>query len=288
MEMLIITGLSGSGKYRAINALEDMGFFCVDNLPAKLISKFAEIKKASKGGLKEIAIVTDIRGGWMFSSIFLELEKLENCGVDYKILFFDADDETLKKRFNETRRKHPLIGVDGCFSIETAIEKERKALEQIKEKADYIIDTSILSNSQLKEHICKLFLKEKTKVLIVEILSFGFKYGDIKRADLVFDVRCIPNPYYIEELKFKSGLTDEVREYIMSFKETLKFLKKLEDLFRFLLPLYIREGKSQLTVAFGCTGGAHRSVMFADYFYRKFLEIGYEVSVNHRDLDKNF
>lgn len=288
MEMLIITGLSGSGKSRAINALEDMGFFCVDNLPAKLISKFAEIKKASKGGLKEIAIVTDIRGGWMFSSIFLELEKLENFGVDYKILFFDADDETLKKRFNETRRKHPLIGVDGCFSIETAIEKERKALEQIKEKADYIIDTSILSNSQLKEHICKLFLKEKTKVLIVEILSFGFKYGDIKRADLVFDVRCIPNPYYIEELKFKSGLTDEVREYIMSFKETLKFLKKLEDLFRFLLPLYIREGKSQLTVAFGCTGGAHRSVMFADYFYRKFLEIGYEVSVNHRDLDKNF
>ncbi len=288
MEMLIITGLSGSGKSRAINALEDMGFFCVDNLPTKLISKFAEIKKASKGGLNKIAIVTDIRGGWMFSSIFLELEKLEKFGVQYKILFFDANDETLKKRFNETRRKHPLIGSDGCFNIEKAIEKERKALDAIKDKADYIIDTSILTNSQLKEHICKLFLKEKNKVLIVEVLSFGFKYGDISRADLIFDVRCLPNPYYVEDLKFKSGKEKEVREYIMSFSETKTLLEKLEDLFKFLLPLYVKEGKSQLTVAFGCTGGAHRSVMFAEHFYKEFLNFGYEVNVNHRDLYKNF
>ena len=288
MDILIITGLSGSGKSRAINALEDMGFFCVDNLPTELISKFAEIKKATKGSLNKIAIVTDIRGGCMFFDVFSELKKLEDYDMRYRILFLDADDETLKKRFNETRRKHPLIGVDGCFSIEKAIEKERKALSKFKDKADFIIDTSILTNSQLKEHICQLFLKENSKVLIIEVLSFGFKYGDIKRADLVFDVRCLPNPYYVENLKKKSGIEQEVKEYIMSFREARKLLEKLEDLLKFLVPLYIKEGKSQLTIAFGCTGGAHRSVMFAEYFYKKFLSFGHKVSVNHRDLEKNF
>ncbi len=288
MQLVIITGLSGSGKSRAIKALEDMGFFCVDNLPPKLILKFAEIGKASKGSLNKIAIVTDIRGGWMFSSVFKELKVLKSCGIEYKILFLDADDETLKKRFNETRRKHPLIGTDNCFSIEQAIEKERSALSAIKDKANFIIDTSIFSNAQLKEHMCKLFLQEKNNAIIVEIVSFGFKYGDISRADLLFDVRCLPNPYYVDSLKFKSGVDEDVKNYVLSFRETLMLLSKLEDMFNFLMPLYLKEGKSQLTVAFGCTGGAHRSVVFAEYFYKKFLENGHKVSVSHRDLDKNF
>ncbi len=288
MEMLIITGLSGSGKTRAINVLEDMDFFCVDNLPTKLISKFAEIKRASRGWLKKIAIVTDIRGGWMFSSIFNELKILDEFGINYKILFLDAKDETLKNRFNETRRKHPLIGLDGCFSIEEAIEKERKALEKIKERADFIIDTTIFSSSQLKEHLCEIFLKESKQSVIVDIISFGFKHGDISRADLVFDVRCVPNPYYVENLKNKTGKDEDVKKYIMSFSETLNLIKKLEDLLAFLMPLYVKEGKNQLTIAFGCTGGIHRSVMFAEHFFNIFKKKGNKVNVNHRELSRNY
>ncbi len=286
MDMFIITGLSGSGKSQAINILEDLGFFCVDNLPTKLISKFSEIQKMFKGNLKKIAIVTDIRGGWMFSSIFNELEGLKKRGTKYTILFFDADDETLKNRFNETRRKHPLMGVDGCFNIEQAIEKERKELEKIKEKADFIIDTSILNNAQLKEHLKTLFLKENENLFMIEMISFGFKHGDILRADLVFDVRFLPNPFYVENLKAKTGMDEQVKEYITSFDETLEFLNKLKDMFEFLMPLYVKEGKSQLTIAFGCTGGAHRSVMFAEYFYKYFQKKRFNVNVNHRDLDK--
>lgn len=286
MDIVIVTGLSGSGKSRAINHLEDIGFFCVDNLPAKLISKFFEIKKDSKEGMGKIAIVTDTRGGGMFFSLFCELEKLKSVGINYKILFLDADDETLKKRFNETRRKHPLIGTNNCFSLDKAIKKERKILAKIKNKADFVVDTSILNNNQLKEKMCEIFLKEKKNAIIVEIVSFGFKHGDIKRSDLVFDVRCLPNPYYVERLKAKTGLDKEVKDYIMSFAETVKLLKKLEDLIFFLMTLYLKEGKSQLTIAFGCTGGAHRSVMFAEYFYKKFKEQKQKVSVNHRDIKK--
>ncbi len=286
MDMLIITGLSGSGKSKAINALEDIGFFCVDNLPTKLISKFAEIKKASKGGLKKIAIVTDIRDGNMFKSIFSELDNLDKLKIKYNILFFDADDETLKNRFNETRRKHPLTGTGGCFNIEKAIEKERKALKEIKDKADFIVDTSIFNTSQLKEYLFNLILKEKPNAIIIEIISFGFKHGDITRADLVFDVRCLPNPYYVENLKHKTGLDEDVQKYVTSFPETIELLKKLGDLIKFLMPLYVKEGKSQLTIAFGCTGGMHRSVTFAQHFHHRFKEKGYSVSVNHRDLKK--
>ena len=286
MDMLIITGLSGSGKSKTMNALEDIGFFCVDNLPTKLISKFAEIKKVSRGGLKKIAIVTDIRDGNMFKSIFKELDNLEDLKIKYKIIFLDADDETLKNRFNETRRKHPLTGTRGCFNIEKAIEKERKALNKIKEKADFIVDTSIFNVSQLKEYLCKLLLKENQNSIIIEIISFGFKNGDITRADLVFDVRCLPNPYYIETLKNKTGLDEEVQKYVTSFSETAELLKKLENLIQFLMPLYVKEGKSQLTIAFGCTGGEHRSVTFAQHFYDKLKKSGYSVTVNHRDLKR--
>ncbi len=287
MELIIVTGLSGSGKSKTVNCLEDIGFFCVDNLPPKLISKFAQIGKLSVGNLKKLAVVTDIRGGQMFSNIFSELEILNKNKINYKILFLDANDETLKKRFNETRRKHPLIGVDGCFNIDQALEKERKILVKIKNLANFIVDTSDFTTAQLKEYVSKMFLKTLTQTMIVEIISFGFKNGDIARADLVFDVRCLPNPYYVDELKNKTGLNSNVKNYIMSFDITKKLITKLTDLFNFLLPLYVKEGKSQLIIAFGCTGGAHRSVAFAQYFYEKFLKDEINVSVNHRDLNKN-
>lgn len=287
MEMVIVTGLSGSGKSKTVNFLEDIGFFCVDNLPPKLISKVAQIGKFSMGNLKKLAVVTDIRGGQMFSSIFEELKILDKNKIDYKILFLDASDEILKKRFNETRRKHPLIGINEIFNIDQAIEKERQALFEIKSMADFVVDTSNFSNAELKNYVSKLFLQTLTKTMFVDIVSFGFKYGDITRADLVFDVRCLPNPYYVSELKNKTGLNFSVKSYIMSFDVTKNLIKKLEGLFDFLIPLYIKEGKSQLTIAFGCTGGAHRSVAFAQYFFEKFKKNGNKVNVIHRDLIKN-
>ncbi len=286
MEMVIVTGLSGSGKSKTVNCLEDIGFFCVDNLPPKLISKVAQMGKFSMGNLKKLAVVTDIRGGQMFPNIFEELKILKKNKIKYKILFLDSSDETLKKRFNETRRKHPLIGVDDCYNIDQAIKKERQALAEIKNIANFIVDTSGFTNAQLKQYISKLFLETLGQTIIIDVVSFGFKYGDILRADLVFDVRCLPNPYYIDKLKSKTGLNSSVRDYVMSFDVTKKLLEKLNDLFDFLLPLYIKEGKSQLTIAFGCTGGAHRSVAFAQYFYEKFLKNGNKVNVSHRDLEK--
>ena len=286
MEIVIITGLSGSGKSKTIGILEDIGFFCVDNLPPKLISKFVQIGKASKGNLDRIAIVTDIRGGQMFSDIFEEINCLDRDNVDYKILFLDANYEILKRRFSETRRKHPLIGVDNCFNVMEAIEKEKKLLYDVKSRADYVIDTSQLTNSQLKERISKLFLEKSKDIMMINFVSFGFKHGDITCADLVFDVRCLPNPYYIDSLRFKTGLDKEVRDYVVSFDESNELIKKLEDLIEFLVPLYIREGKSQLTIAFGCTGGMHRSVTFAEIFYKKFLKNDNKVSVSHRDINK--
>lgn len=286
MELVIITGLSGSGKSRTINALEDIGFFCVDNLPPKLIFKFAKIGKASKGNLDRIAVVNDIRGGRMFSDIFGALKLLKQDNIKYKVLFLDANDEILKRRFKETRRKHPLLGVSGCATVMEAIKKEREILLPARELADFIIDTSQFSNAQLKEYISKLFLEEYSDGMIINCTSFGFKYGESAYADLVFDVRCLPNPYYIEELKHKTGLDKEVRDYVMSFNETKQLMGKLEDLIYFLIPLYMKEGKSQLTIAFGCTGGMHRSVTFAEYFYEKLKHSGNRVSVNHRDIDK--
>lgn len=286
MEIVIITGLSGSGKSKTIGILEDIGFFCVDNLPPKLISKFVQIGKASKGNLNRIAIVTDIRGGQMFSDIFDEIDCLDREEINYKILFLDANNEILKRRFSETRRKHPLIGVDNCFNVMEAIEKEKKLLYGVKSKADYVIDTSQLTNSQLKERISKLFVEKSKDVMMINFVSFGFKHGDIECADLVFDVRCLPNPYYVDSLRFKTGLDKKVRDYVISFDESKQLIKKLDDLIEFLIPLYIKEGKSQLTIAFGCTGGKHRSVTFAEIFYRNFLKNNNKVSVSHRDINK--
>lgn len=289
MKLIIVTGLSGSGKSRTIDALEDIGFFFVDNVPPKLISKFVEISIQSSGDLDRLAIVTDIRGGAMFSGLFDELDQLKQEypeDFQYKLLFLDASDSVLISRFKETRRKHPLLD-ETCTSIDEAIKAERKILFPARERADYIVDTTLLSTAQLKERICKLFLDDYATGMLINCMSFGFKYGDPTYADLVFDVRCLPNPFYVDKLKHLTGLDPKVSGFVMDSPDSQELLKKIKDLIDFLLPLYMKEGKSQLTVAFGCTGGKHRSVTFAEELYRYLSEKENRVSVNHRDINKN-
>ena len=286
MEFVIITGLSGAGKSRAIDALEDIGFYCIDNMPPKLISKFAEICLQSDGKLERVAIVTDVRGGELFQGLFEELDLLKEQGFAYKLLFLDASDAVLMTRYKETRRKHPLVGmIDG--SIENAIRTERALLKPARERADYIIDTSLLSAAQLRERIANIFLDNISNSMLINCMSFGFKYGPAVEADLVFDVRCLPNPFYIDELKQKTGLDAEVRDYVMEWPQSQELLAKLKDLIDFLLPLYLDEGKSQLVVAVGCTGGKHRSVTFTEMLYKHLSEQGKKVTVNHRDINKH-
>jgi UPF0042 nucleotide-binding protein len=285
MEFVIVTGVSGAGKSRAINALEDIGFYCVDNMPPTLIPKFADICTQSNSNISRVAIVTDARGGDLFNGLAECLDKLEKQGYPFKILFIDASDETLLRRFKETRRKHPLIDIMGG-SIEEAIERERELLKPIKERADYIIDTSIISSSQLKERISKIFLSNSNSGLIVQCMSFGFKYGMPTEADLVFDVRCFPNPFYIEEMKNKTGLDGIVKEFIFNSERTQGFISRLFDMIDFLFPFYLEEGKSQLVIAIGCTGGKHRSVAISESLCNHMLEKGRISSVNHRDINK--
>lgn len=286
MEFIIVTGLSGAGKSRAVDALEDIGFYCVDNLPPTLIPVFYELCEQTKDGIsRRVAIVTDIRGGGMFSSLFEALSKLRGEQKEYKILFLDARDEVLVRRYKETRRRHPLMN-DHQGSVELSVRLERDILRPVREKADYIIDTSLSSPAQLKERISGLFLEDSAEALTVNCMSFGFKYGSPAEADLVFDVRCLPNPYYIEHLKYQTGLDEPVREYVMKWKETQGFVERFLSLIDYMLPLYCNEGKSQLVVAVGCTGGKHRSVALAQLLYNHLMEAGQRASVHHRDIQK--
>ena len=284
MAFVIVTGVSGAGKTRAVNALEDIGFYCVDNMPPTLISKFAELCMSTQGKITDIAIVTDVRGGELFNSLFEGLEELKKQGCEYKILFIDADDAVIMRRFSETRRKHPLT--DAGISIEEALAEERTILRPARERADYIIDTTNLSAAQLKQRIAVLFLGENKSGLVVNCESFGFKYGSPSESDLIFDVRCFPNPFYVDELKFLTGLDAPVRDYVFSSPMTQGFVTKLFDMIDYLLPLYSEEGKSQLTVCIGCTGGKHRSVAIAQALYQHLFEKGVRVAVNHRDIQK--
>jgi UPF0042 nucleotide-binding protein len=279
-----VTGLSGAGKSRTIDALEDIGFYCVDNIPPKLISKFVELSMQSEGKLDKLAIVTDVRGGDLFNDFLSEIDKLKEMECDYKILFLDADSKVLIDRYKFTRRKHPLM--EQCGSLEAAVLKERRILKKVRERASYVIDTSFLTAMQLKERILKIFLNNVGSGMFISCVSFGFKHGSPSEADLVFDVRCLPNPYYIEELKSKTGLDKPVSEYVMSFPESRELRDKLFDLVDFLQPLYTREGKSSLVIAIGCTGGHHRSVTFAELLNEHLLEKGYNSSVTHRDILK--
>ena len=285
MEFLIVTGLSGAGKSRAMDALEDIGFYCADNIPPKLIVTFYELTRQAKGALSRVAVVTDIRGGDMFSSLLETLDQMKSEKKEYRILFLDANDYVLVNRFKETRRKHPLA--DNCLgSLEQAVRLERDVLRPVKERADYVIDTSLLSPAQLKKRISGLFLGDASDALMIHCVSFGFKYGIPAEADLVFDVRCLPNPYYVEELKNLTGLDEPVRNYVLKWDQTKGFIRRLFDLIDYMIPLYCNEGKSQLVIAIGCTGGHHRSVTLTELLYNHLLQKDFRTSVSHRDIHK--
>ncbi|MDD3766848.1 MAG: RNase adapter RapZ [Eubacteriales bacterium] len=286
MRFVIITGLSGAGKSQAVDVLEDSGYFCVDNLPPSFISKFAELCFSSQGKLNKVAMVCDIRGGEMFGELAKSLEDLKSKGFNFELLFLEANDETLIKRYKESRRKHPLMTDD---RLPEAIARERKVLEEIKSSATHIIDTSTTTRQQLKSQLLQIYAEnDKNQGIVINIISFGFKYGIPLDADLVFDVRFLPNPYYIPELKNLTGLNDEVVDYVMSFPQSKEFKEKLFDMIDYLLPHYIEEGKSQIVIAIGCTGGMHRSVTFARHLAGHIKSSGFRAYTTHRDCKCNF
>ena len=285
MRFVVITGLSGAGKTEAVRSLEDLGFFCVDNLPPVLIAKFAELCYQTEGKIRKIALVIDIRGGEFFDELLSRLDDLEEEGIRWEILFLEASDQTLIKRFKESRRRHPLSPDDRVIK---GIEEERQRLKGIRERADYILDTSSLRPRQLKEELVNLFEGEgKREGLLVSVVSFGYKHGIPLDADLVFDVRFLPNPYYNELLKDHSGENLAVRDYVMKWKDTKKFLNMLGEFIEFLIPRYIQEGKSNLVIGIGCTGGRHRSVIIANELTDLLKQEGHRVIADHRDIDKS-
>lgn len=285
MKFLIVTGMSGSGKSGAVNVLEDIGYYCIDNIPPQLIPKFAEIC-INNGQMQKVAIVTDIRGGELFFELDEGLNYLKSNNLDTSIIFLDSSDDALIKRYKETRRRHPL-DEQSHGSLKRAINTEREVLASVREHADYYIDTTDLSMAQLKETIYSLFLDNPNESMVVKVMSFGFKYGISREADLVFDVRCLPNPFYIPELKQHTGLESCVRDYVLSFDQSKELEKKLKDMLDFLIPLYIHEGKSQLVIAFGCTGGKHRSVTFAETIYKHLVDKNMRCRISHRDINKD-
>lgn len=286
MRFVILTGMSGAGKSTALKMMEDMGYFCVDNLPIPLIEKFAELSNAENGELEKVALGVDIRSGQAIGQLEGILEKLRVKGRQFEILFLDSDDVVLVKRYKETRRNHPLAMGD---RVDRGIEKERLAVQFLKNQADYIIDTSQLLTRELKVELEKIFvMNQDFHNLFVTILSFGFKYGIPADSDLVFDVRFLPNPYYVEGLRAKTGNDREIQDYVMQFPEAHKFLDKLQDMVEFLIPNYISEGKNQLVISVGCTGGKHRSVTLANGLYQRLLgNKGYGIKIEHRDIGKD-
>jgi len=285
MRFVIITGMSGGGKRTALKMLEDEGFYCVDNLPIDLLDKFVEIISGPGSEHEHVALGIDVRSTQKFDDVQEALHKLKEEGNNFEVLFMDCDDATLVRRYKESRRVHPL-SLDG--RVEDGIKKERKVLKTTREKADYVIDTSNLLTRDLKTELNRIFIQNKEyNSLMVNIVSFGFKNGIPQDADLIFDVRFLPNPFYIEELKEKTGNDVEVQEYVKGFKETTEFMEKLTDMMRFLIPNYVKEGKHQLVVGIGCTGGQHRSVTLANELYRQLLDKGsYGLKITHRDAKK--
>ena len=285
MKFLIVSGMSGAGKSKAASILEDFGFYCVDNMPVALIPNFAEICMANQGKYEKVALVTDVRGGETFDKLFESLSKLEQMGCPYEILFVEASPETIVHRYKESPRKHPLSS--GFMPIEEAVRNERQVLKSVRDRANYIIDTTALSTAKLRDQLRKLFASgEPAAQMSVNVVSFGYKYGIPIEADLVLDVRFLPNPFYIDELRHKCGLDQEVYDFVFQFQQTQDFMKYLERLIAFLLPLYNEEGKSVLVIAVGCTGGQHRSVAvtkaLAEFIRRK----GYQASESHRDMTR--
>ena len=285
MKFVVVTGMSGAGKRTAMKMLEDAGFYCVDNLPAALISTFVELITLPNSEITKVALGLDVRSDKSFEEIDKTLASMKESGIAYEILFMDASDSILVKRYKETRRVHPIEG----NGTEDSIRKERKILSKIRKRADYVIDTSSLLTRNLKEELDRIFVKnEAYNSLMVQVMSFGFKYGIPLDADLVFDVRFLPNPFYLDELKPLTGNDAMVRDYVMGFDEAEEFLDKLSDMLSFLIPNYIKEGKYRLVVCIGCTGGKHRSVTLANALYERLKDKGdYGLTLMHRDVDRS-
>ena len=285
MRFVIVTGMSGGGKATAIHMLEDAGYYCVDNLPVSLIGKFTELITMPDSEINKVVLGIDSRAGQSFETVVGIIDSLKEKGIPVEVLFMDTSDQVLIKRYKESRRIHPMN--EPGDMLETGIAREREVLKEIKSKADYIIDTSSLLTRELKEELDRIFVKnEGYNSLMVSIVSFGFKYGIPSDADLVFDVRFLPNPYYIEDLKRKTGNDKEVQDYVKSFPACAEFVDKLEDMLNFLIPGYVQEGKYQLVVAIGCTGGQHRSVTIANEIYERLKTSGgnYGLKLAHKDI----
>lgn len=286
MKFLIVTGMSGAGKSTVLKFLEDIGYFCVDNLPPSLIPKFIELCSKPGTDIDSIALGIDIRGGSLFNDLFSCLSEIINENHKFEIMFMDCSDDVLLKRYKESRRNHPLAK-RGERIIE-GVKRERELLQDVKNKSDYIIDTSHMITRELRNELAEIFLEDKNfESMMITVLSFGFKYGVPSDADLVFDVRFIPNPFYISDLKELTGNDVAVRDYVMDWDESKTFLKMLTDMCKFLIPNYIKEGKNQLVIAVGCTGGKHRSVTLANELHSVLKKSGHSVVIAHRDIDKD-
>ncbi len=284
MRIVIVTGVSGAGKSQVVKTLEDMNFFCVDNLPPMIIPKFLEICKMSEDKIENIAIVMDIRAGKLFENTSSALAAIEDAGYTYEILFLDASNETLIKRYKTTRRRHPLAPND---RIEVGIEREREKLSAIKKRAKYVIDTSNLTPKKLSESLLNIFEYGKIfEELFIGVTSFGFKNGVPNDVDLVFDARFLPNPYHVDELREFTGKDEKIKSYVMGFPETSILLDKIMDYLEFVIPQYIKEGRIQLIVGIGCTGGKHRSVVLAEEITKRLQENGHRAKISHRDIGK--
>lgn len=283
MQFVIVSGLSGAGKSKTASFLEDLGFYCVDNMPADLIPQFARLCLATKGRYERVALVTDVRGSLTFEGLFHALDSLDQMRLQFTIIYVEADTDVIIKRYKETRRKHPLTK-DGSDLL-AAVERERMLLEPIRNRANAVINTSHLSSAKLRGEIINLVAGDlRDRAMTVSVMSFGFKYGLPMDADLVFDVRFLPNPYYIENLKYQTGLDEDVKNFVFSYQQSKDFIEKVEDLMAFCLPSYVDEGKTNLVIAIGCTGGKHRSVAVAQAVGDFAAKRGYSTTVSHRDL----
>ncbi len=282
--LFIITGLSGAGKSLALKALEDIGFFCIDNMPAPLISKLLEMKDEFVTNNQKIAFVIDIRNGENNTQLFDLVAKLQKENIA-QVIFLDAGEKVILDRYKETRRSHPVM-LRKNMSLEEAVKYEKQALNQLYSQADYILDTSLLSTAQLKDRILSYVVQDSKETMTIDVISFGFKFGVPADVDIMFDVRCLLNPFYVKGLREKTGNDEEIVDFIFSQQEAQKLLEKYIDVIDYSLPLYIKEGKSHLTIGFGCTGGKHRSVAFSNALYEHIKECGYITSVHHRDINR--
>lgn len=287
MEFVIITGMSGAGKTSALHIMEDIGYYCVDNIPTSLLQTLYKLcKDSSDKAMKRVAVVVDVRGNGDYEVMYDDLENFKKNNEGVSILYIDAKVDSLIVRYKETRRRHPLTERLKDGSVAAAVKEEQRLLVPVKTLADYSIDTTFMSIKQLRERIISMFLENSSNSIMITFMSFGFKYGIPLESDLIIDVRCLPNPFYIAELKEHTGLEKCIQDYVLDSEETQEFVKRLIDWLDYSLPLYLKEGKSELVVGIGCTGGKHRSVTIAELLDNYFMEKGYKCIVQHRDVKK--